>query len=120
MQNPTNLLGLHVLLTLKTEHNSKLTTCDSFITFVNLLLQEHDLELIGQTSHVFENNSFTIAFCLKESHICIHTWPEINQLTTDVYLCNYSCDNTQKVRDISNQITNYFEATIVKRNEMER
>ena len=120
MQNPTNLLGLHVLLTLKTEHISKLTNCHSFIAFVNTLLQENNLELIGQTFHIFENNSFTIAFCLKESHICIHTWPEINQLTTDVYLCNYSCDNTQKVRDISNQITNYFEATIVKQTEIER
>ena len=120
MQSPSNLLGLHVLLTLKTNHISKLTNCNSFIVFVNTLLQENNLELIGQTSHIFENNSFTIAFCLKESHICIHTWPEINQLTTDVYLCNYSCDNTQKVKDISNKIAQYFEATIVKRNEIER
>lgn len=120
MQNPSNLLGLHVLLTLKTEDISKLTNCNSFIAFVNTLLQKNDLELIGQTSHVFENNSFTIAFCLKESHICIHTWPEINQLTTDVYLCNYSSDNTQKVKDISNQIATYFEGTIVNKTEVNR
>ncbi|NJM79014.1 MAG: hypothetical protein HC854_04125 [Flavobacterium sp.] len=60
------------------------------------------------------------AICLKESHICIHTWPEINRITMDVYLCNYSGDNTEKVRIISKRMVTYFEASVVSSSEIYR
>lgn len=120
MSTSTNLLGLHSLLTLQTVLTEKLMSVSDFSIFLNQTLVDLELEKVGVITHEFENKSFTAAFCLKESHICIHTWPEINQLTTDVYLCNYSCDNTQKVREISNRIIHYFEATIVKQIEIER
>lgn len=120
MSTTTNLLGLHSLLTLQTFQTEKLKSVSDFTNFLNQTLVNLELEKVGVITHEFENKSFTAAFCLKESHICIHTWPEINSLTTDVYLCNYSSDNTQKVKDISSQITQYFEATIVKQIEIER
>jgi S-adenosylmethionine decarboxylase len=120
MQPNLNLLGLHSLLTLKTKSINKLQTKDEFVKFMNFLLEELFLEKVGDVSHVFENESFTVAFCLKESHICIHTWPEIETLTADIYLCNYSSDNTFKVKKISEELINYFEATILKKIEVER
>lgn len=120
MQSKTNLLGLHILLTLQTKNYSKLTSHLSFKEFVDTLLQRYFLDKVGESSFIFNNGSFTSAFCLMESHICIHTWPEINQLTADVYLCNYSNDNTQKVKAIANDIIRYFEANIIKEIEVER
>lgn len=120
MSTSINLLGLHSLLTLQTVLTEKLMSVSDFSNFLNQTLVDLELEKVGVITHEFENKSFTAAFCLKESHICIHTWPEINSLTTDVYLCNYSSDNTQKVREISKRITHYFEATIVKQIEIER
>ncbi len=120
MSTSTNLLGLHSLLTLQTTLTEKLISVSDFTMFLNQTLVELELDKVGVITHEFENKSFTAAFCLKESHICIHTWPEINSLTTDVYLCNYSSDNTQKVKDLSEQIVKYFEAHIVKHFEIER
>ncbi len=31
---------------------------------------------------------------LAESHLAIHTWPEDRNVTLDVYVCNYSRDNS--------------------------
>lgn len=120
MSTTSNLLGLHSLLTLHTLQLEKLMNLVDFASFLNQVLVDLKLEQVGEVLHEFENKSFTATFCLKESHICIHTWPEINTITTDVYLCNYSADNTEKVRVISNSIIRFFEASIVKQIEIER
>lgn len=112
--------GLHKLVTLKVDDVNLLTNGNSFIAFSEKIIQEFELEKVGIITHNFENNSFTIAICLKESHICIHTWPEFNQLTLDVYLCNYLQDNTQKVKSITNAFINYFNAVVLKDFEINR
>jgi S-adenosylmethionine decarboxylase len=37
---------------------------------------------------------------LAESHCAIHTWPEKNAVTLDVYVCNYGQDNSVKARKL--------------------
>jgi len=115
-----NPLGLHKLLTLSVGDLSLLTNQNLFRKFTDDLLLRHDLEQVGFSSFVFENDSFTAAYCLKESHICIHTWPENNNLTLDIYLCNYSQDNSGKVRAIADEYVAFFKAKIVKEFEINR
>jgi S-adenosylmethionine decarboxylase len=120
MEKQNNLLGIHHLITLNVKNNAFLTDLNSFVAFTENLLQENLLEKVGKSSFVFENGSYTIAYCLKESHICIHTWPEINRVTMDIYLCNYSQDNSDKVRSISKDFILYFEGDVIKQVEVER
>lgn len=35
---------------------------------------------------------------LAESHLAIHTWPETGDVTLDVYVCNFSRDNSDRAR----------------------
>jgi|SRR6218665_701475 len=119
--NDTNpLLGLHILLTLSTNSDTKLLDYTAFIEKVAVLLHQYGLEKVGDTHFIFDNASFTSAVCLKESHICIHTWPEIKSVTLDIYLCNYQKDNTQTVRDLASDFTAYFDATVVTQHEIFR
>ncbi|QES87231.1 S-adenosylmethionine decarboxylase family protein [Rhizosphaericola mali] len=115
-----NIFGTHSLMTLTTSAADKLTDENTFCAFTDFLIDEYGLEKVGQVVHKFESQGFTASFCLKESHICIHTWPELKSLTLDVYLCNYSQDNTDKVQEISASYIRYFSASIVKRNTIER
>jgi hypothetical protein len=50
----------------------------------------------------------------SKNPICIHTWPEYNQLTLDVYLCNYLQDNSQKVKDVMAAYVSYFDGVLIK------
>lgn len=53
------------------------------------------IELAGATllniaSHKFEPQGVTIVALLSESHISIHTWPELGSAALDVFTCGIS------------------------------
>lgn len=112
--------GLHKLLTLKVNNTLKLQDLQGFKNHTANTLLTYNLEQVGFSSHIFDNESFTAAVCLKESHICIHTWPEFNQLTIDIYLCNYLRDNSTLVKQVAADYVAYFDADIIKDFEINR
>jgi S-adenosylmethionine decarboxylase proenzyme len=57
---------------------------------------EAGLTAVGERFHQFEPQGVTGAVILAESHLAVHTWPEIGSVTIDVYVCNYTTDNTGK------------------------
>lgn len=120
MDTHTYSPGLHKLLTLKVEEPLKLTLLTGFRQCTDSILKKHGLEEVGFSAHVFDNDSFTAAVCLKESHICIHTWPEFGQLTLDIYLCNYLRDNSARVRAVADDFIAYFEGEIISDHEITR
>ncbi|WP_292009592.1 S-adenosylmethionine decarboxylase [Chryseobacterium sp.] len=112
--------GLHILLTLETELEDLLLDSEAFLEYIKSVVVAKDVEVVGITNHIFENNSFTSAVCLKESHLCIHTWPEFKQLTFDVFLCNYSQDNTEKTEQIAEEVIRYFKAIVLQKHKIYR
>ena len=58
------------------------------------------LTVVGDLFHQFEGGGVTGAVVLAESHLAIHTWPELNSVTLDVYVCNYTQDNGVKARAV--------------------
>jgi S-adenosylmethionine decarboxylase len=112
--------GLHILLTLETRSEDLLLDSNGFLKYVEKILISKDVEIVGVTNHIFENQSFTSAVCLKESHLCVHTWPEFGQLTFDVFLCNYLQDNTEKVEQIAEEVIQYFKAEVIQKHKIYR
>jgi spermidine synthase len=68
----------------------------------------------------FDNSGFTGAVVLAESHLAIHTWPETNGLTLDVYVCNYSADNSAKAQQLFDAVVDYFQPTEIIRHAIDR
>lgn len=50
----------------------------------------------------------TGAVVLAESHLAIHTWPERDGATLDVYVCNYTSDNTGKAEAVYRTLIDAF------------
>lgn len=103
--------GLHSLLTLNATTNQNLIDLDGFVDFTTMLLEKHQIILVGKATYSFEGGGFTCVFALSESHISCHTWPEFNMATIDIYLCNYSRNNDSAVKQITQEYLNYFKAT---------
>ncbi len=47
-----------------------------------------------------EPGGVTGAVLLAESHLAVHTWPERSGVTLDVYVCNFSTDNSSKAEKL--------------------
>lgn len=46
---------------------------------------------------------------LAESHLAVHTWPEKRAVTLDVYVCNFTTDNSGKAEALLREIVAAFE-----------
>lgn len=42
---------------------------------------------LGQVAHAFEPQGVTVVGLLAESHIALHTWPELGYAAADVFTC---------------------------------
>jgi spermidine synthase len=78
------------------------------------------LTTMDATFHQFEGSGFTGTVVLAESHLAIHTWPERQGLTLDVYVCNYSADNSAKARKLFDLLVGYFQPAEVAKTEVDR
>lgn len=57
---------------------------------------------------------------LAESHLAIHTWPETGSVTIDVYVCNFSDDNSGKARQLMEGVITAFAPKRVLRQHLMR
>ena len=83
-------------------------------------VREAGLTTIDTSFHQFDGGGFTGIVLLAESHAAIHTWPERQGLTLDVYVCNYSADNSEKARKLFDAIVGIYQPTEVARHEIDR
>src|SRR5512134_1267310 len=63
------------------------------------------LTIVDEKFHVFPDwqgqpGGITGTLLLAESHLAIHTWPERRGVTLDVYVCNFTGDNTTKAQQV--------------------
>ena len=64
------------------------------------------LSVLGEHFYQFDGfdkiqaGGATGAVVLAESHLAIHTWPERNGATLDVYVCNVTVDNSTRAEHL--------------------
>jgi S-adenosylmethionine decarboxylase proenzyme len=71
--------------------------------------REAGLEVVGDTFYQFGGaGGVTGTVLLAESHIAIHTWPETASVTLDVYVCNYSQENSRRAEALFERVAGLF------------
>lgn len=55
-----------------------------------------DEKYVQFPDHEGQPGGVTGAVLLAESHLAVHSWPERRSVTLDVYVCNFSTDNSAK------------------------
>lgn len=57
---------------------------------------------------------------LAESHLAVHTWPELGGVTLDVYVCNYGNDNSAKAHALFAALRDLFVPTAIESHALQR
>ena len=57
---------------------------------------------------------------LAESHLAVHTWPEIGAVTLDVYVCNFGADNSTRAHALLDALIEAFGPTRIERHALQR
>lgn len=119
--------GLHLLADL---HHCRcpaanLTDAQALEVFCLDACRRHGLTVVGSRFHQFTNPAgeaagVTGTVVLAESHLAIHTWPEILAVTLDVYVCNYSGDHSAQARALFREAIDRFQPERENRQEVFR
>ena len=67
-------------------------------------VERSGLHAVGELFHRFTPGpaageapvGITGVVLLAESHLAVHTWPELEAATLDVYVCNFGADNSAR------------------------
>jgi S-adenosylmethionine decarboxylase proenzyme len=57
---------------------------------------------------------------LAESHVAVHTWPELEAATLDVYVCNLGADNSARAEALMAALVAAFEPRLIERHAQRR
>lgn len=86
--------------------------------------QEAGLQIVGEIFHGFgtpqDPAGATGAVVLAESHLAVHTWPELDAVTFDLYVCNFSRDNREAAEAAYCKLADAFKPERVMRRDVER
>ena len=89
---PDVILGKHAII--------DLSGCNPELIGNNAFIQETlyhaaqiaNITIVGELERHFEPTGYTAILLLEESHLSIHTWPEYNYISVDLYSCNLDTD----------------------------
>jgi S-adenosylmethionine decarboxylase len=112
--------GLHILSNFESLEINALREFYSFQDFIEATIGKLKLNKVGEAYHNFDGGGFTGVVCLSESHLSIHTWPDRNYVTFDIFLSNFSQDNGPKAKLIYQQVLDFFQAKVLFENTIKR
>jgi S-adenosylmethionine decarboxylase proenzyme len=81
-------------------HTPEFTHADALRAACLKATTDAGLTIVGDRFYQFAPQGVTGTVLLAESHLAIHTWPEHGFVTIDVYVCNYTTDNTDKAEKL--------------------
>ena len=85
------------------------------------LARDAGLTVVGDHFHKFADaGGVTGLVLLAESHLAVHTWPELNAVTLDVYVCNFRGDNSGKAHALTDALVALFKPKKITRNSLQR
>jgi len=77
------------------------------------------LRSVGHLFHPFvgadgQAQGVTGVVLLVESHLAVHTWPELRGVTADVYVCNVGADNSERAERVMARLVDAFRPEVRK------
>jgi S-adenosylmethionine decarboxylase len=123
--------GLHLTADLRDcpAHRPSMTDPAALRTLCLAAVTAAGLQPVGELFHRFKPAALSSAdapvgitgvVLLAESHLAVHTWPEIAGVTLDVYVCNMGADNSAKAHALLAALLAAFEPGRIEQHALMR
>jgi S-adenosylmethionine decarboxylase len=122
LDNPA-MHGLHLTADLRgcSSDNAALVDPQALRRLCVAAVVEAALQPVGELFHTFPApGGVTGVVLLAESHLAVHTWPEMNAVTLDVYVCNFGADNSHKAHALLDRLVAAFAPAQVEQQALTR
>ena len=97
-----------------------MTSAPRLAALCRALVERAGLTPVGECFHAFESAGVTGMVLLAESHLAVHTWPEIASVTLDAYVCNFGSENSQRAHTLIDALIDAFAPAQVERHALRR
>lgn len=88
-------MSIEIMYDLEVEPNS---IAESWEDDLNKIFLENGFNILDKFSYDYPIKGKTVVFIISESHIVIHTWPEINFFNVNFFMCHFNNSiNLQKL-----------------------
>ena len=117
--NPS-VVGKHILIDIKNINGDKLKLLEDIKPFMDKVVEELKLNVVGECSHQFQKDrpqggdmlscernipyGVTMIYLLSESHLSVHTFVDEGKITLDLFTCDISLED----RNMKRMICDYF------------
>ena len=114
--------GLHLTADLRDcPAGPALTDPEALRRLCRAAVQASGLQPVGELFHAFAApGGVTGVVLLAESHVAVHTWPELGRVTLDVFVCNLHADNSARALSLLDALEAAFAAGKSERHRIER
>ncbi|TXI19010.1 MAG: adenosylmethionine decarboxylase [Roseateles sp.] len=110
------MIGLHLTADLGAVDAAlpAMTQADALRALCVAAVRESGLQPVGELFHSFPTApgasaaGVTGVVLLAESHLAVHTWPEVGRVTLDVFVCNQSTDNSGRAQRLLDELLRAF------------
>lgn len=100
----------HILLDI-VNIKKNINNLQGILTIFHFICRNYKYNIIHEKSHLFKPQGLSIIFLLAESHMSIHTYPENNAISFDLYTCREYDDDSIYLQ-ISNILIDFFQGDI--------
>lgn len=85
-------MSRHIIADITSEDPRVLDDQAAILEAMTLAAKAANATILRTASHKFEPQGVTAFLLLSESHISVHTWPELNKAAVDIYTCGSHTD----------------------------
>ncbi len=93
----------HVIFDLYGVDPSLANDLQSIISLGRSLARKLNSDIIGEVFHTFEPQGVIYVATLLQSHIAVHTWPELGYVSLDIYTCS-----DVSVKEVEGEVIDFF------------
>lgn len=88
MKTDTTVMGVHIMLDFAEVSFELLENTTYIKDLLNNIAVSENFVILNTIEHKFEPQGYTLIFMLSTSHFTIHTYPEFNKCSIDLYSCD--------------------------------